>query len=197
MAHTPNQIRLVLASGSPRRRELLERVGLTFEVISPDLDEAVQPGEGARAYVERLAQQKAAAVARGRPEALVLAADTSVVLDGEILGKPDDDAHARGMVSRLAGRAHLVLTAVATAGPRAASLVVETTVRFRALTPAEIRWYVSTGEGRDKAGAYALQGIGAALVEKIEGSPTNVIGLPLVEALALLTAAGLTPPWET
>src|SRR4051794_28539109 len=116
MAQTTDQIRLVLASGSPRRRELLERLGLTFEVTSPDIDETVRPGEAPRAYVERLAQEKAAVVAKGLPGALVLAADTTVVHEGEILGKPDDDRQAREMISRLAGRAHTVLSGVATAG---------------------------------------------------------------------------------
>ncbi len=195
MVATPPS-RLILASGSPRRRELLERAGLSFEVIVADIDETPLPHEAGRAYVERLARQKAFEVTRRNPApALVLAADTSVVVDGDILAKPHDAVQARAMLGRLSGRAHHVLTAVALDGPFQASQVVETSVFFRQLTPEAIRWYVDTREPMDKAGAYGIQGIGAMWVEKIEGSVTNVIGLPLAETLELLQRAGWRLPW--
>lgn len=184
-------MRLVLASGSPRRRELLAQLGISFDVRAADLDEALRPGEGARAYVERLAREKATAV----PGELVLAADTSVVIDDEVLGKPGlDAALGASMLRRLAGRAHAVLTGIAVKsafGVRAE--VVRSEVHFRALSDAEIAWYVGTHEGADKAGGYALQGKAGAFISAVVGSPTNVIGLPLGETLALLREAGL--PW--
>ena len=188
---------LVLASGSPRRRELLSGMGFTFTVESANLDETPRPGESPRGYVKRLAREKAQAVARRLMDsgALVLAADTSVVLGEEILGKPRDAAHARQMLTSLAGRRHLVLTAVAVAGSHHDTRLVETAVTFRAVTAAEIAWYVETGEPLDKAGAYAVQGRGSFLVSALEGSPTNVIGLPLPETLQLLAAGGVAAPW--
>ena len=188
---------LVLASGSPRRRELLSGLGFTFRVESADLDETPRPGESARGYVKRLAREKAHAVARrlSEPEAVVLAADTSVILGEEILGKPRDAAHARQMLASLAGQRHLVLTAVAVAGPYHDTRLVETAVTFRPASPEEIAWYVETGEPMDKAGAYAVQGRGNFLVSSLEGSPTNVIGLPLPETLQLLAASGVASPW--
>ncbi len=187
---------LVLASSSPRRAELLARLGLKFEVLTADLDEQPHSREDPCLYVERLAREKAAAVARHRPTALVLAADTSVILDGEILGKPQNDQHGRQMLERLSGRSHTVLTGVALAGAAEASQVVATTVHFHPLTSAQIAWYLTTGEPKDKAGGYAVQGIGGAWVRALEGSPSNVIGLPLVETLQLLSAAGFALPWE-
>ncbi|HVE86738.1 MAG TPA: Maf family protein [Myxococcales bacterium] len=189
------QTQLVLASGSPRRRELLAALGLAFDVVSPGVDEQVRPGEPAPAYVRRVAEEKAAAGARARPFTLVLAADTAVVLDGAILGKPSGSADARQMVRSLSGRRHLVLTAVALEGPWRASTVVETAVWFRPLTEAEISWYVSTGEPLDKAGSYAIQGAGGMLVQRIEGSASNVVGLPLAETVELLRKAGHPLPW--
>lgn len=186
---------LVLASASPRRQQLLAQLGLTFEVSPADLDESVLPEEAPRAYVERLAIAKAAATAARHPGKVCLAADTSVVVDGEILGKPANEEEGRKMLKRLSGRTHEVMTGVATAGPRADSLVVETKVRFRALSLAEIVWYVATGEGRDKAGGYASQARAGAFIEAIEGSVTSVIGLPLAEALALIERAGVELPW--
>lgn len=183
-------MRVVLASGSPRRRELLAQLGVVFEVRPADLDESVLPGETPAGYVERLARAKAVAVAG--PGELVIAADTTVDVDDEILGKPADDAEAAAMLTRLAGRAHQVHTGVAvSAGGRVVSEVVVTTVRFAPLSPSVVAWYVATGEPQDKAGAYALQGIGGALVAAVEGSVSNVIGLPLVETIRLARAMGV------
>jgi len=170
----------VLASASPRRRELLAGIGLAFEVRPAALDESLRNGESPERHVTRLALEKASAV--GGEGELVLAADTIVVIDGEILGKPADDDDARRMLHRLQGREHRVLTAVAlraVAAERVASAAAESAVRMRALGAEEIAWYVATGEPADKAGAYALQGIGGLFVEAIRGSSSNVIGLPL------------------
>ncbi|HLT31208.1 MAG TPA: Maf family protein [Myxococcaceae bacterium] len=187
---------LLLASTSPRRRELLSRAGLTFGIRAPEVDETVRPGEAPEAYVSRLARAKARAVASGSPHALVLAADTSVVTDSGILGKPRDDAEALAMLTSLMGRSHRVLTAVALAGAAASEVLVSTRVWMRPADPEELRWYVQTGEPADKAGAYAIQGIGGQLVSRIEGSYTNVVGLPVAETLSLLEAAGLRLPWR-
>lgn len=179
---------LVLGSASPRRRDLLHSVGLEFEVVPADIDETPRAGEAPADYVARLAGEKCAAVA-GRLEAsaVVLTADTTVTLDGEALGKPADHAEARAMLRRLSGRTHLVHTAVvvATPGDRR-DVTVTTAVTFGELTDAEIEWYVGLGESFDKAGAYGIQSAGAALVERIDGSPSNVIGLPLRETLRLV-----------
>lgn len=192
----PPTPRLVLASASPRRRELLGLLGLAPEVVPPEIDEAVRAGEAPEAYVERLAQEKAAQVARGLPGALVLAADTTVALGADVLGKPASEAEARHMLGRLSGTWHEVFTGVAVDGPLRASLVVRTRVEFRPLSAGEIAWYVATGEPMDKAGAYAVQGRAGAFVARLEGSPTNVVGLPLAEAAALLARAGLRLPWS-
>jgi len=188
---------LILASASPRRRELLARAGLAFEVVPADLDETLRPGETPEGHVERLAREKADAVARRlarTPVRLVLGSDTVVVLGGDVLGKPRDAAHAEALLARLVGRTHRVLTGVAvatSAGHAPRSRVVESRVRMRPASADEIRAYVATGEPLDKAGAYALQGEGRRFVEAVEGSETNVIGLPLEETLALLREAGL------
>ncbi|MCP3141209.1 Maf family protein [Pyxidicoccus xibeiensis] len=187
---------LVLASASPRRRELLSQLGLTFTVSAADIDETPHPGELPEAYVLRLARQKARAVAARHPAAWVLAADTTVVLGPELLGKPRDAEEARAMLSRLSGRTHEVHTGVALAGRHDEALVVRTRVTFRNLSPGEIAWYAGTGEPLDKAGAYAVQGRGGFLVAAVDGSPTNVIGLPLGETLALLERAGVPLPWR-
>ena len=193
----PAPLRLVLASASPRRRELLAQLGLLFEVCAADIDETPRAGELPDAYVRRLAREKAHAVASRRPEQWVLAADTTVVLDGDILGKPLDAGEARSMLARLSGRTHAVLTGVALAGPgEPAEVLVRTEVTFRSLGAEEIAWYVGTGEPLDKAGSYAVQGKGGFLVHALEGSPTNVIGLPLGETLGLLARAGLLLPWS-
>ncbi|HYV46913.1 MAG TPA: Maf family protein [Myxococcaceae bacterium] len=190
------QVTLVLASASPRRRALLQGLGVAFDAVAPGLDESVRPGEPPRDYVLRVAVEKAAAGARLRPGALVLAADTSVVLGDRILGKPAGEAEAREMVRALSGRRHSVLTGVALDGAARASAVVETAVWFRPLSEAEIAWYASTGEPLDKAGAYAIQGAGGVLVQRIEGSASNVVGLPLAETAELLRQAGFPLPWS-
>lgn len=190
------QTTLVLASASPRRRELLGQLGLRFTVAAADLDETPQADEAPEAYVLRLAREKARAVAARFPGAWVLAADTTVVLGSELLGKPRDEAEAREMLSRLSGRTHEVHTGVALAGRAEEATVVRTRVTFRTLSAGEIDWYVGTGEPLDKAGAYAVQGRGGVFVEALEGSPTNVIGLPLGETLALLARAGVPLPWS-
>jgi septum formation protein len=175
--------RLVLASASPRRRELLASLGLEFEVRPVDLDETPRPGEPAETYVARLAREKAAAALRlgcGGPGELVLAADTVVVLDGELLGKPADAAEARVMLARLAGREHLVHTGVELVhGGRRAHDVATTRVEIDPLDETTIAWYAGTGEPLDKAGAYAIQGLGNLFVGAIDGNYTNVVGLPL------------------
>jgi septum formation protein len=192
--------RLVLASASPRRLELLRRVGLDPLVDPADVDEAVQPGEPALDYVQRVAFDKAVAVADrrsgdGSGAELILAADTSVVLDGEPLGKPLDETHARSTLAHLSGRTHEVMTAVSLVGADTVTSICERArVTFAELSAAEIDWYVRSGEPLDKAGSYALQGLGAALVERIDGDPTTVIGLPLHATLRLLRGAGLRWP---
>lgn len=190
------QTALVLASGSPRRRAFLEQLGLSFTVTPAELDEQLLPGELPAAYVERLARQKAQTVARRHPGARILAADTTVVLGEEVLGKPGDPAEALTMLRRLCGRTHRVLTGVALSGEELRARVVETRVVFREASDAELSWYVATGEPLDKAGAYGLQGIGGFLVRRIEGSHSNVIGLPLAETLELLATEGIALPWS-
>jgi septum formation protein len=189
-------VTLVLASQSPRRRELLAQLGIAHEVRPACTDEAVLPGEPPRDYVLRVAREKARAV----PGQLVLAADTAVVLGPEVLGKPADADDARRMLERLSGTAHEVLTGVCVrrAGPGALELdaVVATRVRFAPLSAREIDWYVGTGEPLDKAGAYAIQGSGGAFVLSVEGSVSNVVGLPLAETADLLRRAGFRLPWS-
>jgi len=188
--------RLILASQSPRRRELLAGLGIALEIRPAQTDESVRPGEPPRAYVARVAREKARAV----PGPVVLAADTAVVLGEEILGKPRDSGDAARMLRALSGTRHEVLTAVCVrtadaAGVREREALVATEVRFRALSEREIAWYVATGEPLDKAGAYALQGAGGALVDGVAGSVSGVVGLPLAESLALLADAGFPLPW--
>ena len=191
----PVSPRLVLASQSPRRRELLGQLGLALEVRPAHADEAVLPGETPRDFVLRVARAKARAVAGD----VVLAADTAVVLGAEILGKPVDRADARRMLQALSGTVHEVLTAVVVRRAAPAlelDAVVATRVRFASLSPAQLDWYVATGEPLDKAGAYAIQGAGGAFVLGVEGSVSNVVGLPVAETAALLRRAGLSLPWE-
>jgi septum formation protein len=187
---------LVLASSSPRRRELLASLGLTLIIDPPHVDESVIPEEQAEDYVLRLASAKADAVASRHPGAWVLGADTTVVFEGEVLGKPETPEAALRMLSTLEGRGHTVLTAVALSGQERRARVVGAEVTFARVGQAALRWYVGTGEPLDKAGAYAVQGRGAFLVERITGSHSAVIGLPLVETLALLAEAGYPLPWE-
>ncbi len=190
---------LVLASASPRRRELLSGLGLDFEVRPTDVDETVLAGESPAEHVQRLAEAKAVMAAEAAASSsadggeLVLAADTVVVVDGEILGKPRDDADARRMLERLSGHGHEVLTGVAVRGPAGEPLlaaVEATRVRFAELTAEEIDWYVASGEPMDKAGAYAVQGLGALFVEAVDGNYSNVVGLPLPVVYRLLRRAG-------
>ena len=185
---------LVLASASPRRRALLEQLGIPLRIDPAHLDENVRPGEPADRYVLRLAREKAEAVRGRHPDDTVLAADTSVVLDGAVLGKPASPDEAVQMLRRLSGRTHQVMTAVAVANT--GERLVTAAVTFAPADEAALRWYVSTGEPMDKAGAYAVQGIGGFLVERIEGSHSAVIGLPLVETVALLRESGYVLPWE-
>ncbi len=179
---------IILASASPRRKQLLAAAGVALEVRPADVDEAEHPGENPRTYALRVARSKALAVESG-PEEVVLAADTTVALGNEILGKPGTPERAIATLRRLAGHTHQVHTAVVVRkGRRMLHRVVTTAVRFRALTEEEIERYVATGEPLDRAGSYAIQGEGGALVDRVNGSYTAVVGLPLKEALGLLAA---------
>jgi septum formation protein len=188
---------VVLASASPRRRQLLAQFGFPFEVRPADIDETPRPDEQPIRYVERVAREKAVAVAR--PGELVIAADTTVDLAGEIFGKPEDDDDARRMLWRLSGRDHEVHTSIAMAvHGRLVSTVETTVVSVMALSEAQIDWYIATGEPADKAGGYAVQGIGGMFVTSLSGSVSNVVGLPLSVVLDLLGDYNLevfsTPP---
>jgi septum formation protein len=192
---------LLLGSASPRRREILATLGLPLAVAVADIDETPLPGEAPLGYLARIAAAKLAAVAR-RPEVggagALLVADTTVILDDRPLGKPADEAEARSMLAALSGRAHHVSTCFAISGPEdfTHALHLETVtsrVVFRALDPEEIALYAATGEGLDKAGGYAIQGIGAFAVARVEGSYSNVVGLPACEAVAALRRTGLLP----
>lgn len=190
---------LYLASGSPRRRELLTQIGVPFSTLLVPVDENLLPEEPSRAYVERLARAKAQAglAALADPgDAVVLGADTVVVLDGRILGKPQDRAEAVATLSVLSAREHQVLTAVALASTtRVAARVVSSRVRFRRLTRAEIEAYWATGEPRDKAGSYGIQGLAAVFVSQLQGSYSAVVGLPLCETAELLAEFAI-PCWQ-
>ncbi|HEX8130734.1 MAG TPA: Maf family protein [Pyrinomonadaceae bacterium] len=173
---------LVLASASPRRAEILRAVGWPFEVAAANVDEAARGGEEVSEYVERLACEKAEAIAEGRASGLVLGADTVVAVGGQVLGKPSDEEDARRMLRLLGGRWHDVLTGVALVRAETGEVLVAhelTRVRFAPVTDAEIDWYVATGEPADKAGAYAVQGRAALFIEEIEGDYWNVVGLPV------------------
>ena len=189
-----NTTPLVLASSSPRRVSYLRLLGFPFRKDIPKVDERLRKGESARVYVRRLAVEKAFDVAKRRPKAWVVAADTAVVVDDRILGKPRDEREARRMLRTLSGRWHQVVSGIALvchAQNHQQSAISVTRVRFRSLTPKDIRWYVATGEPADKAGAYAMQGKGGFFVERISGSPTNVVGFPLEKFHTLLLQAGL------
>ena len=182
---------LTLASASPRRRMMLEPLGYTLDVRPADIDETPLPGEVPEVYALRVAQEKVASA-----PSPALAADTVVHLDGEIFGKPADAAHAARMLRALSGREHLVTSAFALrVGDALITRAVTTKVRFRALSDAEISGYVATGEPMDKAGAYGIQGVGGFLVATIDGSYSNVVGLPLAELLDELTRLGLPAPF--
>jgi len=189
-------VQLILASSSPRRRQLLQLLGLKFEVRSANIDESIQGGETPSAYVERVAMLKAVRVATQMPQALILGADTAVVVDGRVLGKPQSPADARRMLTLLSGRSHAVLTGIALAGTHQSSRIVESQIDFRVLSRGEIDWYIRTGEPMDKAGAYGAQGIGSFLIQSVHGSYSNVVGLPLAETLLLLNRAGVSFPWS-
>lgn len=191
-------VTLLLASASPRRRELLQRVGLVLEVRAADVDETPLEGEDPNRYVLRVARAKAAAVPR-RADQWVLAADTTVTIDGQILGKAESPEEAATMLRALAGRAHQVVTAFVLVGEREGEPVIHeglvgTEVQFTDLDAGTLADYVAAGEWRGKAGAYAIQGIAAAFVSAVRGSVTNVIGLPLAEVLAALREAGGPAP---
>ena len=186
---------LILASASPRRRELLTQAKLHFLVIPADIDETPLPGEPAHAYVQRLAIEKAQAIAALRPHDTILAADTAVVLPdggGTILGKPTHPADAERMLNLLSGRTHAVMTglAVVSSSGKLASAIEITQVTFDLVTPAEIADYVATGEPLDKAGAYAIQGFAARWIPRIEGDYFNVVGLPIARTVELLARLG-------
>ncbi len=182
---------LILASQSPRRAELLSRLGLDFEILPADIDESYPGNEMPADHAERLAREKAIAVARRHPEALVIGSDTIVIIDNDVLGKPRDGAEAVRMLKRLADREHFVYTAVAVVwGTRIHSAVEPVRVRFRPLDDRECEEYVATGEPMDKAGAYGIQGYGSALVESIDGDYFAVMGLPVVRTLDLLRKHG-------
>ena len=190
-------VQLILASASPRRRALLAQLAIPFTVLPANIDESIMPGEGPWAYTRRVAYAKARHVARQCPTAVVLGADSVVVLEQHILGKPQDPDDARQMLSRLSGRSHTVMTAVAVLHDARHVVcldVVQTLVHFRRLSRAAMEHYIATGEPMDKAGAYAIQGAAAAFVESWEGCYTNVVGLPLRRTAAFLQALGLPVP---
>ena len=187
--------RIILASQSPRRRELLALIGIPHEVRPADIDERILPGEEPVPHAERLARVKAETIATRERDAVVIGSDTIVVLDGDILGKPDDTNDAKATLRRLSGRTHTVHTAVAVSRDgRTVSGVESVEVTFRQLTSEQIDAYVATGEPMDKAGAYGIQGRAAVFVERIDGSYTGVMGLPLFETARLLQQFGY-PLW--
>lgn len=185
-------MKLILASGSPRRKELLGKLGIPFDVIVPDCDESLPPDTAAEIASELLARRKAEAVAAEHPDALVIGADTTVLLGDSILGKPADRADCVRMLRALSGQTHRVVTGVAfVSGGKTRSFSETTYVRFFSLTEAEIAAYADSDEPYDKAGAYGIQGQGALLVESISGDYSNVVGLPVARLRRLLSAAGL------
>ena len=185
--------KVVLASASPRRRELLSLIGIEHVVHPADIDETIKPGEAPAGHALRLAVEKACAIARTHPEAVVIGADTVVVLDGKVLGKPPTLEASREMIRLLNGRTHTVVTAVAVAHAGATREgTEEVAVTFKRLTAEEMDDYVATREGMDKAGAYGIQGFGATIVERIEGDFFAVMGLPLVRLIGLLRDSGLS-----
>jgi septum formation protein len=182
--------KIVLASRSPRRSELLTAAGIDFDVLAADIDETPHPHETPAAYVERLAREKASAVFALRPDARVLGADTTVTIDGEILGKPVDEADAVRMLRLLSGRVHDVHTGVSLVSGAGIESAVDTTrVWFAEMTDEDISWYVATGEPVDRAGAYAIQGFASRFIPRIEGSYSNVVGLPVALVSSILKGA--------
>ena len=189
---TTQSPRVVLASQSPRRRELLNLVGIAHTVQPADIDESLWPDEDPASHCERLAREKVAVVARTAPDALVIGSDTIVVVDGDVLGKPRDDAHAEQMLTRLDGRSHIVMTGVAVhwRGEQR-SAVEEVGVTFHPLSRDEIRRYVATREPMDKAGAYGIQGYGATIVRRVDGDYFAVMGLPLQRLVRVMAELGV------
>ena len=185
-------LRVILASQSPRRRELLSLVGIAHEVQPADIDETLFDGEPPKAHAERLARGKAATIAGREPDAVVIGSDTIVVVDGDVLGKPRDEAEAARMLERLSGRAHTVVTAVAVAWRgETHSAVEEVGVTFHPMTRAEIDAYIATREPMDKAGAYGIQGYGATIVSRVDGDYFAVMGLPLQCLTRVLASLGI------
>jgi septum formation protein len=188
--------RVILASQSPRRRELLALVGIPHEVRPADIDETYRPGEPPRDHTERLAREKAVAIAAAEPDALVIGSDTIVVVDGDVLGKPADAPDAERMLARLSGRTHVVMTGVAVAWHGVTrSAVEEVDVAFHPLSAREIDEYVATREPMDKAGAYGIQGYGATIVARVDGDYFAVMGLPLQRLVRLLGDVGIRYPF--
>jgi septum formation protein len=184
-------MRLVLASSSPRRAELLRAAGIAFDVLPVDLDERLLPREKPKDYVRRLAEAKAAAAAARTPDAVVIGADTTVVIRKQVLGKPSGRPDAERMLRMLSGQSHDVLTGVCVRmGPRDLSRVEQSRVRMAALSDAEIAWYLNTGEAMDKAGGYAVQGLASRFITSIDGSYSNVVGLPVAAVYDLLKQLG-------
>ena len=184
--------RVVLASGSPRRRELLNLIGIEHEVRPANIDETMRPRETPRRHAERLAREKASAIAKRDPDLITIGADTIVVINRKVLGKPRDTDDAARMLGLLSGREHIVTTVVAVArGKKLRSAIEEVRVRFRRLRDDEIEAYIATGEPMDKAGAYGIQGYGATIVERIEGDYFSVMGLPIVRLIGLLGDVGV------
>ena len=187
-----SECRVVLASASPRRRQLLELIGIEHDIQPANIDESVRPRETPARYAERLAREKASVVASRDPDRITIAADTTVVVNKKVLGKPENEEDARRMLSMLSGREHTVITAIAVArGRKLRSAVEEVRVRFRRLHDDEINAYIATGEPMDKAGAYRIQGYGATIVECIEGDYFSVMGLPLAKLVDLLRDLGV------
>ena len=189
-------MKFILASSSPRRRQLLESIGLDFEVLPSHVPEVHTPGEAPEEYVARLSRDKAHAIATAQPSQWVIAADTTVFLGDQLLEKPVDGADAARMLATIAGQTHIVYTGVTLENVEREwrdTRVAETEVRMLPLSPAEIDWYVASGEPLDKAGAYAAQGIGAVFIDSIHGSYTNVVGLPLATLFQMLRKAGMDP----
>ncbi|HST08211.1 MAG TPA: Maf family protein [Gemmatimonadaceae bacterium] len=184
--------RVVLASGSPRRRQLLDLIGIEHDVSPSNIDESLRKGETPRRHAERLAREKASVATKRAPDRVVVAADTIVVVDRKVLGKPADADDARRMLAMLSGREHTVITAVAVSrGRQLRSAIEQVKVRFRRLRPEEIDAYIATGEPMDKAGAYGIQGYGATIVERVEGDYFAVMGLPLARLVRLLGEVGV------
>ena len=185
--------RVVLASSSPRRRELLELIGISHVVRPANIDETMRPREAPRRHAERLAREKASAIATRDPDVITIGADTVVVINRKVLGKPSDPEHAAWMLGLLSGREHTVITAVAVSrGKKLRSAIEEVRVKFRKLRDDEVEAYIATGEPMDKAGAYGIQGYGATIVERIEGDYFAVMGLPLVRLIGLMRDVGVS-----